>query len=154
MLHYETYVLYILSIYTLSNRIIQDKLILCLHHLMNLFLLFNNRLCSIKCTFSAQHSRQNFILPFTFSTNDHLISDVFHQSFSDHVYSNYSVTFTLLVLKMFGGVLFPLFEWCFLKRKQILISSFALFLAPALNIRFGARRWFSKGQFSLLLQFQ
>ena len=65
---------------------------------MNSFLLFNIWLsskCSIRFTFSAEHSGQKliFVLPYTFLAIDHLILDNIFSSFNDHIYFDNSVLF-------------------------------------------------------------
>ena len=94
-------------------KLFSSNLTRCLlHPLMNSFLLFNNRLplkCSRTCNFSAKHSGQKliFVLPYTFSTIDHLILDAIR-----------SCTFFVFSMVKIFVVIWKLgFERCFCKTK-------------------------------------
>ena len=68
-------------------KLFSNNLIWCLRPLVSSFLLLNTQWSSkysMRCTFSAKHTRQKFIfvLPYTFLTIDHLILDITCSFFS------------------------------------------------------------------------
>ena len=126
---------------------------------MNLLILFNNwpsLKCSIRCNFSAKHSGQKltFVLPYTFSSIDHLILDVIWSSFNNHYILTILCFFGLFMVIIFVVICKPGFQRCICKTKVYSGTFICVFSTSAWYIRFSVRHWFCSRQFSLVWQLQ